>query len=63
MEEDTAKKKRRKAVKVRLTDHAIKTLKTPSDGAKFIYDSEVPYFGLRCMASGVKTFIYGYRNL
>lgn len=63
MENGTAKKERRKAVKVRLTDHAIKTLKTPSDGAKFIYDSEVPYFGLRCMASGVKTFIYGYRNL
>ena len=63
MDKGKAKKERRKAVKVRLTDHAIKTLKAPSDGAKFIYDSEVPYFGLRCMASGVKTFIYGYRNL
>ena len=54
--------KRRKAVKIRLTDRAIRAIDPPKDAALFVYDREVPYFGLRTLASGTKAFIYGYRN-
>ena len=53
---------RRKAVKIRLTDRAIRAIDPPKDAALFVYDREVPYFGLRTLASGTKAFIYGYRN-
>ena len=62
MDEKSADAPRRKAVKVRLTDRAIRAIDPPKDGAMFVYDSEVPYFGLRTLASGTKAFVYGYRN-
>ena len=62
MDEKSADAPRRKAVKVRLTDRAIRAINPPRDGAMFVYDSEVPYFGLRTLASGTKAFVYGYRN-
>ena len=53
---------RRRPVKIRLTDRAIRGIKPPKDGAEFVYDSELPFFGLRALASGTKAFVYGYRN-
>jgi len=53
---------RQAATKVRLSDRTIKAIEPPSSGVGFVYDTEIPYFGLRTMASGIKSFIYGYRN-
>ena len=53
---------RRRPTKIRLTDRVIRGVKPPKDGAEFVYDSELPFFGLRTLASGTKSFVYGYRN-
>ena len=53
---------RRRPAKMRLADRAIRRIEPPKDGAEFVYDSELPFFGLRTLASGTKAFVYGYRN-
>lgn len=53
---------RRRPVKKRLTDRVIRAIEPPEKGVSFVYDTEVPFFGLRTLASATKAFIYGYRN-
>ncbi len=53
--------KRRTAEKKKLTDRLIRSIE-PSEQTLWVYDTEVPYLGLRTMPSGVKSFTYGYRN-
>lgn len=59
---DKEPQQRRRPTKIRLTDRVIRGVKPPKNGAEFVYDSELPFFGLRTLASGTKAFVYGYRN-
>lgn len=47
---------------MKLTEKSIKRLATPSTGHVIAWDSELPGFGLRTTANGVKSFILNYRN-
>ena len=53
---------RSRPVKKRLTDRTIRAIEPPADGALFVYDSGMPFFGLRTLSTGTKAFVYGYRN-
>jgi integrase len=46
---------------VKLTDKVCKEAASPNAGAVAIYDSEMPGFGLRTTAAGVKAFVLRYR--
>jgi integrase len=47
---------------VKLTKRAIDTLVPPKAKQIILWDTEVKGFGLRIMASGIKTFVVQYRN-
>ena len=44
-----------------LTDAIIRRLPIPAKGYKITFDDEVPGFGIRITASGVRSFVYNYR--
>ncbi len=46
----------------KLTKRAVDAAVLPAEGQTFLWDGELRGFGLRIMASGVKTFILQYRN-
>jgi integrase len=41
----------------------VRKLPRPQSGSRIFYDSEVPGFGVRVTANGVKAFVYNYRTL
>src|SRR3546814_13863140 len=47
---------------VKLTKRAIDALVPPKAKQVILWDTEVKGFGLRIMASGIKTFVVQYRN-
>ena len=47
---------------LKLTERKIKALPKPAEGHAIAWDSELPGFGLRTTANGVKSFILNYRN-
>lgn len=47
--------------KVRLTAERIRQIEPPESGERTIWDAEVLGLGVRCLPSGVKTFIVAYR--
>lgn len=46
----------------KLTERSIDALKAPQTGQKYLWDSEQRGFGVRVIKSGLKTFIFQYRN-
>ena len=46
----------------KLTKRAVDALKAPENGQAFLWDSELRGFGIRVIPSGLKTFIFQYRN-
>ena len=46
----------------KLTIRGIKAIKAPSSGYTVTWDQELPGFGLRTTAAGVKSFVLAYRN-
>lgn len=51
----------RRPNKVRLTAERIRQIPTPETGETTIWDTDVQGLGVRCLATGVKTFIVIYR--
>lgn len=51
----------RKPNKVRLTAERIRQIPAPESGETTIWDTDVQGLGVRCLATGVKTFIVIYR--
>lgn len=47
---------------VHLTDALVRGLPVPAKGYTITWDSEVPGFGVRVTASGIKAFIFNYRT-
>ena len=45
-----------------ITEKAIKTLKAPQSGNDVLWDGEIPGFGVRITAAGVKSFVLSYRR-
>src|SRR3981081_1587375 len=43
-----------------LTDRSIRALPDPPAGAVITYDSDVPGFGIRVTAKGVRSFVLNY---
>jgi integrase len=46
----------------KLTTQAVKGMAKPETGQTFLWDGELRGFGVRALASGLKTFILQYRN-
>jgi Arm domain-containing DNA-binding protein len=46
----------------KLTKRAVDALQKPSKGQTFLWDRELPGFGVRIIPSGLRTFILQYRN-
>src|SRR5664279_1435122 len=46
----------------KLTKRAVDALMPPEKGQTFLWDSELRGFGVRAIPSGLKTFIFQYRN-
>jgi integrase len=44
-----------------ITESTIKNLKTPKHGNEVTWDGEIPGFGVRITAAGVKSFVLSYR--
>ncbi len=51
----------RKPGKVRLTAERIRQIEPPKSGEVTVWDSDVLGFGVRCLPSGIKTYIVAYR--
>ncbi len=49
-------------VRIKLTDHRVRSEPTPPSGCIYVYDTEVPGLALRVSASGVRTFVL-YRRI
>ena len=47
--------------KIQLTDVYIRKMAAPERGQVDIWDAKISGFGLRCSASGTKTFVMVYR--
>ena len=45
----------------RIVDKSIKKMAAPQQGNRIEWDAEIPGFGVRITASGVKSFILDYR--
>jgi Arm DNA-binding domain len=43
-----------------LTDRSIRSLPTPPTGAVITYDADLPGFGIRVTANGVRSFVLNY---
>jgi integrase len=46
----------------RITKAVVDSIKPPEKGYSLSWDSEIPSFGLRTMASGIQTYVLQYRN-
>ena len=49
------------AEKTNLTEDRIQAMTPPATGERFLWDSKVPGFGVRCFPSGRKVFVLMYR--
>jgi hypothetical protein len=47
----------------KLTKRAVDALEVPETGQTFLWDGELRGFGVRAIPSGLKTFVFQYRNV
>ncbi len=46
--------------RVKITERAVRAAETPQSGSKYVWDGEIPGFGLRVWASGRRSFVLRY---